>query len=204
MPRFVFSLVAGFLLVSGLVAGEPTDEKSNAVEPVPDIIDAPIGGDFTLMSKTGQVSLSDYRGKAVLITFGYSHCPDVCPMTLFHLARALNGVEVALQEQVQGIFITLDPERDTIEVLHEYVRYFHESIVGLGGTIQAINKVARLYGVRYSQVELLGSDLDYSISHSAATYLINPQGVLQFIFPYLTPATVMTEAAQYVLSQASQ
>lgn len=171
---------------------------------VPDNEQAPPGGDFVLQSADGPVALRDLRGEVVLLTFGYTHCPDVCPISLNHLSRALDGLSVAEQGAVMALFISLDPQRDTPEQLAEYVRYFHPTLTGVTGSEAQLAEVAGRYGVQYYRVEPQIPGQPYSISHSAATYLVNPDGELQFIFPYATPPGVVTEAIHHVLDQQQE
>lgn len=160
----------------------------------------PPGGDFTLRSASGPVSLRDFRGKAVLLFFGYTHCPDVCPNALAYLAQVLNGLSGEEQRRVQGIFISIDPERDTPEALAEYVAYFHPGLIGVTGTGEEVATVAGLYGAQYCRVEPADPSMGYSISHSAVAYLVSPDGELRFIFPHATPPGVLLEAVQYLLN----
>jgi len=184
-----------FLMTSmGVKAGQGSEDTTPAIK------EAPPGGDFTLQSVDGPVSLKDFRGQVVLLYFGYTKCPDVCPTSLSFLTQALNELTDDELKQVQGIFVSVDPKRDTPEVLKEYVEYFHPRLVGVTGTAEEVAEVAVLYGAQYYEVELEGSAFGYSVNHSAVTYLITPEGVLRFIFPHGTPPQVIVEAIRYVLS----
>lgn len=137
------------------------------------------GGDFTLNGPDGPLSLSDLRGKVVLIFFGYTSCPDVCPISLARIDAcfsALNGEEL---DRVQALFITLDPERDTPDRLQKYTGYFHPNIIGLSDDIDAIDTVTDQYGVEYSKDPMPDSALGYSISHPTDILLLDTQG--QFV-----------------------
>ncbi len=161
----------------------------------------PPGGDFTLQSSTGPVSLHNLRGKAVLLYFGYASCPDVCPLDLRTMADALEDMSEETRARVQGIFVSVDPQRDTPESLAEYADFLHPSILGLTADEKTLREMATRYGVQYYRVEPKGSDLPYAVNHSAATYLIDPEGTLRFIFPHNTPASVLLEASEYILAQ---
>ena len=163
--------------------------------------EAPPGGDFSLQSSTGPVSLHDLHGKVVLLYFGYASCPDVCPLDLRTMADALEDMSEETRARVQGIFVSVDPERDTVESLAEYTDFLHPNILGLTADEQTLREVATRYGVQYYRVDIEGSDLPYAVNHSAATYLIDPEGTLRFIFPHNTPASVLVEASEYVLAQ---
>ena len=137
-----------------------------------------IGGPFTLVADDGKtVTERTYRGKWLLVFFGFTHCKDVCPATLNTIAAALRqlGPEAA---KVQPLFITVDPQRDTPQVLANYVKAFDPRIVGLSGTMDQIAAVAGKYKVYFSADET-AQDRDYQVDHSAFVYLMNPQG--QFV-----------------------
>jgi len=171
-----------FITVAGCASGAPkagvqrAEERGSAEEPS----GPPPGGDFTLRSRRGPVSLHDFRGKVVLLFFGYASCPDVCPTSLAFLTRTLNSLGEKELAQVQPLFVTLDPARDDAAKLAEYLR------------------VARLYGVKYYRVEMEGSS-GYAINHSAAIYLITQDGTLRFLFPHGTSPALIAKAIRYLL-----
>lgn len=134
------------------------------------------GGDFTLTAPDGPLSLSDLRGKVVLIFFGYTSCPDVCPISLARIDASFSALEPSELERVQALFITLDPERDTADRLEKYTRYFHRNIIGLRGDEQATRAVADQYGVDYSKNMMPESALGYSISHPTSILLLDAEG----------------------------
>jgi protein SCO1 len=132
-----------------------------------------LGGAFRLVDQTGTtVTDETYRGKWLVIFFGFTHCPDVCPMTL---SKITNMMELLGKnaDRVQPLFITLDPERDTVTVMRDYIAAFDRRLVGLTGARDAIGAVAKSYGVISNQS---GSATDYTIGHSAAVYLVDPDG----------------------------
>ena len=188
------------LLFAAVVALPLLAENQTAQDGrLPKVANAPPGGDFTLHMGDESFSLEDLRGKVVLLYFGYTKCPDVCPTSLSYMSQALNGLESDELKTVIGVFVSVDPERDTPERLKEYVAYFHPRLIGVTGTEKEIAQAATLYGARYSKVELEGSAFGYAVNHSAATYLIGPGGELRFILPHDTPSEVITEAIRYVL-----
>jgi len=141
-----------------------------------------LGGDFTLTDQHGErFQLDQLRGKVVLLFFGYTYCPDICPTELASIAAVFDALEERAL-QVQGLFVTVDPERDTPEVLNNYVRYFHEDLIGLTGTAAEIERVALQHRVRYSKHEL--DDGNYTIDHSAQLYVIDREGTLTSAVPY--------------------
>jgi len=142
--------------------------------------------DFELEAARGQtVKLSDFRGKLVLLYFGYTFCPDVCPTSLSKLAKALDILDNQA-EDVQVIMISVDPERDTPEILSEYVSFFHPSFIGVTGTPDEINEVATLYGIYYQAHE--GSEgSGYLVDHTASVIVVDQDGYLTLVYPYTTP-----------------
>lgn len=158
-----------------------------------------LGGDFTLQDHDGEAySLHDDRGKVVLIAFGYTYCPDVCPTALATVAAALNRLGDRAT-RVRPLFISLDPQRDTPEHLKAYVRYFHPSLLGLTGDPAALKAVAKRYGVRYSFVRHGDADA-YTLDHSANLYIVDPAGKLFRILPHGLPVDALTDSLTLALS----
>jgi cytochrome oxidase Cu insertion factor (SCO1/SenC/PrrC family) len=134
-----------------------------------------IGGPFTLVDQDGRtVTDADFRGRWLLVYFGFTFCPDVCPTSL---ARNSDAIELLGDkgEKITPVLITIDPERDTPQVLKEYVKFFHPRTVGLTGTPEQIAAVAKAYKVYYARAEQKDSRT-YLMDHSAFTYLIDPEG----------------------------
>jgi len=148
----------------------------------------PRGGDFQLTSVDGPVSLSDLRGKLVLLYFGYTACPDICPTNLAILALALRALTPDERKRVQVVFVSVDPERDGLERLAEYAAYFHPSIIGVTGTEREVAAAAAQYGAAYQRSEQPGSAMGYLVDHSANTYLIDPAGALVNVLDHATPS----------------
>ena len=147
---------------------------------------AEIGGPFTLVDQHGeQRRRSDFEGQYRLIYFGYTYCPDVCPTALWSMSQALDQLaetDPAVAEQVTPIFITVDPERDTVEHMAGYAESFHPRLVALTGTPEQIAETAKAYRVFYRKVEDDASN-DYLMDHSSFIFLMDPEG------RYLTHAT---------------
>lgn len=155
--------------------------------------------DFTLTSANGDVSLSDFRGKVVLIYFGYTFCPDVCPGTLGNVAQALRDMGTKA-EDVQLIMVSLDPERDTPEKLAEYMGHFHPSFIGITGAKEELDEVASLYGIYYQKNE--GSNATgYLIDHTATLLVLDREGYLKLVFPYGVTAQDIADDLKYMLRQ---
>jgi protein SCO1/2 len=135
-----------------------------------------IGGPFTLQSGSGQqVTDKDFRGKYMLVYFGYTFCPDVCPTTLNAVADALDKLGPAAS-RIQPLFITVDPKRDTPEVVKQYAAAFGPRIEGLTGTPEEIAAVAKEYRVYYAEHRTGPGPNDYSMDHSSVLYLMSPTG----------------------------
>lgn len=144
------------------------------------------GGDFTLQSGVGPVSLSDFRGKVVAIYFGYMSCPDICPTSLWNLSEAVKMLSPEQAARVQGLFISVDPDRDSPHALGLFVKGFYESFIGLTDSVEIVGKIARQYSVVYEKVPLADSAMGYVIDHSSVIYLIDANGVLQYHIPHNT------------------
>jgi protein SCO1/2 len=157
------------------------------------------GGPFVLQHQTGPVSLTDFAGKGVILLFGYTSCPDVCPSGLANLAAALARLNDTQQQQLQPIFISVDPDRDNLAQLDQYSRYFHPNLLGLTASEAAIDRVVSAYGAFYRKVEMPGSSLGYSVDHSASLYLIDRQGQLVQTLNHNAPVTELASAIQQLL-----
>jgi protein SCO1/2 len=139
------------------------------------------------------VTDQDFRGRYMLVFFGFTHCPDICPAELQVMSESL-GALGSKAEQVVPIFITLDPERDTPEVVGEYVKNFGPRFVGLTGSQEAIAEAAKAYRVAFAKFVPDGQadNQKYSIDHVAIAYLMGPDGAFVTHFPYGTSASKMT------------
>jgi len=152
-----------------------------------------LGGDFTLQSDQGEVSLSDFQGKVVPIYFGYTHCPDVCITSLNKMTAALKTMGDAERAQLQPIFISVDPERDDAKTVGEYARYFDPSIVGLTGTPETIAEIAKRYFVIYEKVAMEGSAMDYAVDHSSIIYVVGRDGKIKSLVHHADTAESLAE-----------
>jgi protein SCO1/2 len=152
-----------------------------------------IGGPFSLVGADGKtVTDRDFRGRYMLVFFGFTHCPDICPAELQVIAQALDRLGDKAAKLVP-IFVTLDPGRDTPKAMADYVKSFGPSFVGLTGSPEAIAAAAKAYRVSYTKVENKASPSDYSVDHSALVYLMDPQGKYLAHFAYGTSAEDMAE-----------
>jgi len=134
-----------------------------------------IGGPFTLVDHTGETrTAADFQGRPMLVFFGYTHCPDVCPTGLQTMSDALDRLEPATAERIQPLFVTIDPARDTAEAMADYVEHFHPALVGLTGTSEQVAKAAKSYRVYYAKQG--EGEADYLMDHSTFTYLMDAKG----------------------------
>jgi cytochrome oxidase Cu insertion factor (SCO1/SenC/PrrC family) len=151
-----------------------------------------IGGPFDLIDQAGRRRTdADFRGKLLLLYFGYTYCPDICPTDLMAIASAIGKLGTAGGE-VQPLFITLDPERDTAEQLAGYVGAFHPRLIGLTGASEQIRKVALAYKVYYAKVPA-PDGTDYAIDHTGFIYLVGRDGKYLGFFPPNTPPERLVE-----------
>jgi protein SCO1/2 len=169
------AMAAGMLIWMFLFWNPVMQEGHVALDPV--IANEPTGGDFSLTSYRGQVNLNDYRGKIVLLYIGYTWCPDICPTNLAMISSTLSALNDLEREQVQPLFVSVDPDRDTPQRLKEYVEYFHPSLLGLTGSKRQIDDVVERYGAAYRIVNKQ-EDENYVVDHTADTYIIDRQGQL--------------------------
>ncbi|MBZ0092468.1 MAG: SCO family protein [Sulfuricellaceae bacterium] len=139
--------------------------------------------DFTLESADGPVSLHDFRGKVVLLYFGYTSCPDICPTSLSRMAQALSLLGREERDRVRVLLVTVDPERDTPARLKEYASFFSPNIIGLSGTPKTIARVAKQYGAAFHK-HTVASSLGYVVDHTALVYVIGKNGELRTALPH--------------------
>ena len=174
-------------------SGQPLAQKSDrSAAELMDVVmwnREPIGGPFALVDQNGlHRTDADYRGKFMLVYFGFTYCPDVCPTDLQQMGLAVDRLGPG-GDAVQPIFITVDPERDTTEHLKDYVAMFHPRFIGLTGGAAAIKEAARAYRVYFAKVELPKSN--YTVDHSAFIYMMGPKGEYLGFFPPGTSAELL-------------
>jgi protein SCO1/2 len=169
--RAILAVIAAAMLLAACSPEAPTFKGA-------DITGASFGRELALVDHHGKArTLADFRGKAVVIFFGFTQCPDVCPTALSALAEAMRllGPDAS---RVQVLFVTIDPERDTADLLSRYVPAFHPSFLGLRGDAEATARVAKEFKVLYQKVPGQTPDT-YTMDHSAGLYLFDPQGRLR-------------------------
>jgi len=169
--RAILAVIAAAMLLAACSPEAPTFKGA-------DITGASFGRELALADHHGKArTLADFRGKAVVIFFGFTQCPDVCPTALSALAEAMRRLGPDAT-RVQVLFVTIDPERDTADLLSRYVPAFHPSFLGLRGDAEATARVAKEFKVLYQKVPGQTPDT-YTMDHSAGLYLFDPQGRLR-------------------------
>ena len=157
------------------------------------------GGHFVLKDQNNQVFDSAASQKLMLIYFGFTYCPDVCPTTLIKVSDIIDRLKEDSKE-INSIFITVDPERDTPEILSDYVSAFHEDIIGLTGTKNEIDKVAEDWGVYY-QKEILDGEDDYTMNHLDIIFLANANGEFIDYFPPKIQSVLIVEKIRNIINR---
>jgi len=183
MPlRAPLRIAAGALLVALLVAGAALMGSRREVVLKAGVFHPPHAApEFALRGSDGsEIALARYRGKVVLMTFGFTHCAAVCPTTLATLAQARSKLGAA-EDKVQVIYVTVDPARDTAEHMRSYLAAFDRSFVGATGTPEALAAVQRKYGVTAVKE---GSGPDYAVAHTSSIFLIDRAGTLRAVMPF--------------------
>lgn len=154
--------------------------------------------DFTLTGASGQpVSLSDFRGKLVVLYFGYTFCPDVCPTTMTELTKAIKALGPKASD-VQVIMVSVDPERDTPERVAEYVRYFDPSFIGLSGTPEEVAAAATPFGIYYEKHEGTAAT-GYLVDHTATLNVIDKEGRMRLVLPFGTSGEDIADDLAHLL-----
>lgn len=172
---FVVGIVAAYVQISGI------NDSGRDLPPPPPVAGVQIGGPFELVDQTGDtVTQENYAGQAKLIYFGFTYCPAICPTELTKITKTLNILGSA-GESIQPLFITIDPERDTVDVIRDYVSLFHPRMVGLTGSRAQIDAVLKNYRVFARKAE--DPDLnDYTMDHSSFIYLMSADDTLISIY----------------------
>lgn len=170
-----FAILA-LIITAGIITGAVIMQLNSSRTPA--YLSA-YGGDFTLQSVHGPVSLSDFEGKVVAVYFGYTSCPDICPTSLAQLAAAMKKLEQDEAEKIQVLFVSFDPERDSLQHLDTYARNFHPNIIGITGSREQIDRVTKQYGAIYEKVELPNSAMKYAYDHSSISAVIDVKGNLR-------------------------
>jgi len=177
LPLFgaLFFAVTGFFVVSVFWMQKKKKDKAQAIKFVGE---AKIGGDWSLVDSNGVARTSkDFYGKYAIIYFGFANCPDICPTELKKMAKVIDILDSYFgTESIQPLMITLDPERDTIDVLSKYVKVFHPRLLGLTGTQEQIKNAAQTFRVYHTVVRKKDNKEDYLVDHSAFLFFMDKNG----------------------------
>jgi protein SCO1/2 len=188
-----FLLLSTFVLAASAGAAPIAGLKSGLFEPPRA---APMIG---LRAADGNAfDLAKYRGKLVVLEFGFTHCTEVCPVSLASLAQARKLLGAAAAD-VQVVFVTVDPARDSGAVLRGYLANFDPSFIGLTGTQQEVDAVLKAYGISATKKMVDGSKTDYTMHHSSYLYFIDRRGMLRALMPFGRPAAEIAHDAQLLL-----
>lgn len=155
------------------------------------------GGEFTLQSDKGEVSLSDFKGKVVVAYFGFMNCQEACPVSMTKMRRAFKRLNEDELSQVQGMFISIDPKRDTPEDLAAFTKNYHKNVIGLVDDKNTIDKLVSQYGGMADMAVLDGNSVNYNVDHSSRFYMIDKNGKLLTTMSHsTTPAELVAKIRQ--------
>jgi protein SCO1/2 len=193
------ALLSFFLLVAAVLTGGCGQPDTRPQFKLTDVSGASLGRELNLLDHNGRPrTLADFRGKVVVIFFGFAQCPDVCPTTLSELAAVAQELGKDA-EAMQVLFVTVDPERDTPEVLRQYVPSFNPRFIGLYGDAEATARAAKEFKIFYQIQPQKGSG-NYSVDHSAGTYIIDRQGRLRLYARYGAGAPALLHDIRILLA----
>jgi protein SCO1/2 len=206
--RFIAAAALALLLGAAGCGPQPSQQPKFQLT---DVTGANFGKTLTLTDHTGKPrTLADFQGKVVVVFFGFTQCPDVCPTTLGEMAKVVKELG-ADGGKVQVLFVSVDPERDTRELLKQYVTAFHPSFLGLSGDVEATKVAAKEFKVYVQKQPAAKSDKgdkgdksgSYSVDHSAGTFILDQQGRLRLFAQYGAGAPALLNDIKTLLKQAS-
>lgn len=196
MVRVFILLLSLLLPATQINAASDTGLKSGTFDP------PRLAPDFTLTGSDGKkFTLSELRGKLVILGFGFTHCPDICPVTLARLAQAHKKLG-ALANQAQVVYVTVDPERDSVERLREYMAHFNPSFIGVTGAPEQLSMVRQSYGILAAKK--VHEDGSYEVHHSSYVYLIDRQGLLRALVPFGASVDSIVHDIKILLQDSSK
>jgi len=196
---------AGLIMYRIYSTPAATTGSANSLEEFPEhgtLIEPPKPlSDFTLTSQDGKpLSLSDLHGKYVLLFFGYTHCPDVCPTTLSDFLQVKRQIGAASSE-VRFVFVSVDGERDTPPVLARFVKNFDPGFIGLQGDDATLGRIGAEYGLYYKKEKVAGTSQPYSVTHSSSSYLLDRAGRMRMIYGFgVAPQVIATDIGTLLAS----
>ena len=195
MKTIAAALLAGLILVLSGCGGQ-ADKPAFKLT---DVTGASFGKSLELSDHNGQRrTLADFKGKVIALFFGFTHCPDVCPTTLVEMAAVMKELG-ADADRLQVLFVTIDPERDTADVLKRYVPAFHPSFLGLTGNAEEIARAAKEFKIYYQRQNLASGS--YTMDHSAGTYILDSEGRLRLFAQYGAGAPALLHDIRQLLKR---
>ncbi|MFP4312860.1 MAG: SCO family protein [Alphaproteobacteria bacterium] len=199
--RTLFLCLLGLAIGGGIAFMQiMAEESERAQSPAPSMAGIDLGGDFTLTDHTGQtVSQADYEGQYKLIYFGFTYCPAICPTELQKITRVMNALEPDIAAQIQPLFISVDPERDTPTVMADYVDMFHPRLIGLTGTLEQIDDVKKKYKIFATKVQD-DTMTEYTVDHSSFIYFMGPDNKALGIYRMKDDAAYIQNDIQRILA----
>lgn len=195
---FILIAILGAVLIWVLFFWNPAIDSEKPEHQALELNATPVGGDFSVEIQNKDLALADLRGKVVLLYFGYTQCPDICPTNLSLMTQALNQMSEEELATVNGLFVSVDPERDNTTRLEAYVKYFHANIIGATAEQDKIDEITKMYGAAYRIVEG-DSAMGYTVDHSSYTYVIDKKGKLRHTLEHAAPSAKILEVVRPLL-----
>jgi len=196
---FTLALTAALSACAPSSQAPPAAQQEAAGDELPVL---PIGGDFTLTDQDNQpFTLSSLKGKVVLIFFGYTMCPDACPTTLSKLSTAYSRLTEAERGRVKAIYITIDPERDTPQVMKDHLTYFGVDALGLSGKVEETSEVARQFGAHFEK-STEKTAAGYLMSHTVSIFGLDAQGQTRLLIDYEASVDLVVKSIRQLLAAA--
>jgi cytochrome oxidase Cu insertion factor (SCO1/SenC/PrrC family) len=199
LPRTPVLIFAAVLLAAAMAMGAYSLLYTPSLIQSSSTGTALVGGPFTAVDHTGRtVTEKDFLGKYMLVFFGFTACPDVCPTELQVMTEALNQLGPSA-DRITPVLVSIDPERDTPDMLKDYISNFHPRMVGLTGSPQQIAMLAKTFRVYYAKVENKDNPGNYTMDHTSIVYLMGPDGKFLNHFSYSTDAAGLAESLRQVI-----
>jgi protein SCO1/2 len=193
--------LAGLLVLLSLGRSVCANELTHVDPDVIELAPFPRGGDFELTGSEGKIRLADLRGKIVLLYFGYTHCPDICPTSMTTLQQAVVMLPKAERDRVVVLFISVDPKRDTPQHLKNYAGYFGKHFLGLTAEQIYLDDLAGRYGAQYHLVSSADKSQSYAVEHSSAIHVVDTSGRLRAIFRHTIHPHKLAAGIHYLLTR---
>ncbi len=193
--RYVLPLLVALVALTALWVQTTPEQRPAMVDPTT----GATYGDLVLDTADGALKLSDFLGNGVVVCFGYTSCPDICPTTLQTMAAAFDMLTPDEQEQLALVFVSVDPERDELERLQGYARYFHPKFYGGSASPDRVARMAADWGVQYRRAESPGSAMAYTVDHSTQSFLVDRRGQMVQPIAHGTSAPEVADLLRGVL-----